>query len=51
MPIGNPMIYDAYIDLGYEGNMFSMLGESVDNFMSLSYLRGMFPLLTLIVYA
>ena len=37
MPIENPMIFYANNDLGYEDNMFSMLGGNVDNFMSLCY--------------
>ena len=35
--ISNPMIFDANSDLGYEDNMFSMLGGNVDNFMFLGY--------------
>jgi len=36
-PIDNPNICDTNNDLGYEDNMFSMLGENVDNFLSLGY--------------
>ena len=45
------MICDANDDLGYVDNMFSMLGGSLDNYVSLGYLEGMIPLLTLILYA
>ena len=38
--ISNPMIFDANNDLGYEDNMFSMLGGNVDNFISLGYFSG-----------
>jgi len=37
------MIYGANVDLGNEDNMFDMLGEKVDNFVSLGYLRGYNP--------
>jgi len=49
--IDNSMICDANDDLGYVDNMFSMLGGSLDNYVSLGYLEGMIPPLTLIVYA
>jgi len=35
MPIKTPMIFDANIDLGYEVNMFNMLGGNAKNFLSL----------------
>ena len=50
----NPMIFDANIDLGYEDNMFSMLGGSIDDYVSRGYVTGhecMIPSLILIVYA
>jgi len=31
VPIDNPMICDANVDLGYKDNMFSMLGGSVND--------------------
>jgi len=34
-PIDNFMIYDANVDLGYENNIFSMLGGHLDNYVSL----------------
>jgi len=34
------MICDSSVDLGYEDNMFDMLGGNVDNFLSLGYLSG-----------
>jgi len=34
-PINNPKICDSNVDLGYENNMFSMLGGNVDDFVSL----------------
>jgi len=40
VPIDNLMICNGNVDLGYEDNMFNMLGENVDNFMSLSYCSG-----------
>ena len=40
MPIDNPVICDTNVDLGYEDNMFNMLGKNVDNFMSLDYFSG-----------
>jgi len=42
-PINNFLICDANIDLGYENNMFSMLGGSLDNYVSLGYFRGYDP--------
>jgi len=39
-PIDNPIICDAIMDLGYENNMFRMLGGSVHNYASLGYFRG-----------
>ena len=42
-PISNPMIFDANVDLGYEDNMFSMLGGNVDDYVSLGYFRGYDP--------
>jgi len=43
VPISNPMIFDANVNLGYEDNMFSMLGGNVHDFVSLSYFRGHDP--------
>jgi len=40
MPINNFLIYDANIDLGYEDNVFDVVGVKVDNFASLGYFRG-----------
>jgi len=37
------MIFYANIDLGYEDNVFDVLGGYVDNFLSLGYLRGYDP--------
>jgi len=37
------MIFYVNVDLGYEDNMFNMLGRRVDNFISLGYLRGYGP--------
>ena len=34
------MICDANVHLGYEDNMFDVLGGKLDNFVSLGYLRG-----------
>ena len=42
MPIGNPIIYRAATDLGYE-NMFSMLDWNIDNYVFLGYFRGYDP--------
>ena len=39
-PVDNPMICDDNVNLGYEDNMFSMLGGNVDNFLSLGYFCG-----------
>ena len=39
-PIDNPKICDANNGLGYEDNMFNMLGGNVDNFLSLGYFCG-----------
>jgi len=39
MPIDNPMIFDANVVLGCEGNMFDMLGGNVDEYVFLGYLR------------
>jgi len=42
-PINNFLICDANNNLGYDDNMFSMLGGNVDNYVSLGYLRGYDP--------
>jgi len=41
--IGNPIIYDTNIDLGYEDNTFSVFGGNVDDCVSLGYFRGYDP--------
>jgi len=41
--IDNSMICDANDDLGYVDNMFSVLGGSFDNYMSLGYFSGYDP--------
>ena len=51
VPIDNPKICDPNIDLGYEDKMFNMLGENVDNFLSLGYLCEMMPPLIYISYS
>ena len=38
--IDNPMIFDANVDLGYEINMFNMLGENANIFVSLGCFSG-----------
>jgi len=43
MPIENPMIFDANVDLGYKDKMFNVLGGNVDYYLSLGYLRGYDP--------
>ena len=35
VPIDNPIICDANVDLGNGNNMFNMLGGSVDDYVSL----------------
>jgi len=40
VPIDNLMIHDVVMDLGYEDNVFYMLGGSVDDYVSLGYFRG-----------
>jgi len=40
MPVENPMIVDANVDLGYEVNMFDMLGGNINNFVSLDCFSG-----------
>jgi len=42
-PVDNPMICYANNDLGYEDTIFSMLGENVDDYVSLGYFRGYDP--------
>ena len=37
------MICDATMDLGYEDNIFYLLGGNVDNCVSLGYCRGYYP--------
>jgi len=44
-PLDNPMICDPTIDLGYEDNMFHMLGGNVVDYVSLGYLGGYDPLI------
>jgi len=39
-PINNPKICDSKVDLEHAGKMFAMLGENVDNFISLGYFFG-----------
>ena len=34
------MIYDANIDLGYDENMFNMLGGNLDDYVSLGCFSG-----------
>jgi len=46
VPIDNPMICNGNVDLGYENNMFNILGGNVDNFVSLGYFSGIIPPLT-----
>ena len=41
--IDNPKICDPKVDLGYEDNMFNMLGGNIDNFLSLGSFRGYDP--------
>jgi len=43
VPTNNPMICYANVDLGYEGNMFHVLGGNTDNFVSLGYFGGYNP--------
>jgi len=43
MPIDYHMICDANVDLDCEDNVFGVLSGSVDNFVSLGYLRGYDP--------
>ena len=38
VPVDNPNICDANIDLAYEDNMFNTPVGNIDNFMSLGYL-------------
>jgi len=40
VPINNSEICDSNIDLGYEDNVFNMLGGNVANFISQSYFSG-----------
>jgi len=40
VPIDNPMICDANVDLDYEDNMFNMLCGRVDNSMFLGFFSG-----------
>jgi len=37
------MICDSNVDLGYEDNMFNMLGGNIDDYVSLDYFRGYDP--------
>jgi len=39
-PTDNIKIFDSNVDLGHEVKMFNMLGENVDNFLSLGYFCG-----------
>jgi len=39
-PIDNPKICDSNVGLGHENNEFNVLGGNVDDYLSLSYLRG-----------
>ena len=39
-PIENPMVFYANVDLGYEDNMFDVIGGNVDNFLPLGYFCG-----------
>jgi len=41
-PTDNHMICDANVDLGYDDNIFDVLGGNVDNFVSLGYLNASF---------
>jgi len=43
VPIGNPVIFSANVNLSYEDNMFDVLGENADNCVSLSYFRRYDP--------
>jgi len=42
-PIDNPMIFYANVDLGYEDNVFDVLGGNVNDYVSLGYFRGYDP--------
>ena len=43
VPISNPMIFYANVDLGYEDKEFNLLGRTVDDYVSLGYFRGYDP--------
>ena len=43
VPINYRMIVNANNDLGYENNMFDVLGGNANNFVSLGYFRGCDP--------
>jgi len=47
----NTVIFDANVDLGYEDNVFDVLGGSIDDYVSVVCFRGYNPPLTLIAYA
>jgi len=40
VPIDNPIICDANVDLGYEDNMFDVLGGNINDFLPLGYFSG-----------
>ena len=43
VPIDNPMICDATMDLGYGDNIFYMLGGNVDGYVSLRLMWRLLP--------
>ena len=43
VPIDNHIICDASVDLSFVNNMFNMLGEKFDGYVSLNYFRGYDP--------
>ena len=43
MPIDNPMICDANVDLDYKDNEFNVLGRNFQDYVSVGYLRRYYP--------
>ena len=43
VPIDNPVIFNSNVELGYEDNVFGMLGGSVGDYVILGYFREYYP--------
>ena len=42
-PVDNPKICDSNVDLGYEDDLFNVLGGNDNDYASLGYFRGCDP--------